>query len=228
MPLPPMPEHHHRGDASAGGQTLDRACMSDGGGARSARAAPRAAPNMPRVSITSWHPVSRPRRSARCPSASALAISRSCSASSTVVGLVDQHHGDAVARSRSGAAVAGCRGTSRRRSRAAGPCPRGRPGSRAVVDRCGHVLHGRSSRMSVDRSCRRVALAVLVGPKRAPDLGDLRARPRPASSAASRLRRSSGSVFDGRRLNHQSPTSTVSPSRRSWSSVGEVLRRPAR
>ena len=36
-------------------------------------------------------------------------------------------------------------------------------------------------------------------------------------SAASRLRRSSGSVFDGRRLNHQSPRSTVSPSSRSCS-----------
>src|SRR5690606_34576354 len=34
---------------------------------------------------------------------------------------------------------------------------------------------------------------------------------------ASRLRRSSGSVFDGRRLNHHDPASTVSPSSRSWS-----------
>ncbi len=37
---------------------------------------------------------------------------------------------------------------------------------------------------------------------------------------ASRLRRSSGSVFDGRRLNHQSPRSTVSPSSRSWAASG--------
>ncbi len=36
-----------------------------------------------------------------------------------------------------------------------------------------------------------------------------------AASGASRLRRSSGSVLLGRRLNHQSPQSTVSPSRRS-------------
>ena len=40
-----------------------------------------------------------------------------------------------------------------------------------------------------------------------------------ARSAASRLRRSNGSVLLGRRLNHQSPSSTVSPSRRSCSRV---------
>ena len=41
-------------------------------------------------------------------------------------------------------------------------------------------------------------------------------------SAASRLSRSSGSVFDGRRLNHQLPACRrVSPSRRSWSAPGE-------
>src|SRR5690606_25898519 len=38
-----------------------------------------------------------------------------------------------------------------------------------------------------------------------------------ARVAASRLRRRSGSVLEGRRLNHQSPRSTVRPSRRSWS-----------
>src|SRR5690606_31597517 len=42
-----------------------------------------------------------------------------------------------------------------------------------------------------------------------------------SASAASRLRRSRGSVFDGRRLNDQSPRSTVSPSRRSGASAGQ-------
>ena len=37
-----------------------------------------------------------------------------------------------------------------------------------------------------------------------------------SSVAASTLRRSSGSVLDGRRLNHHGPQSTVRPSRRSW------------
>src|SRR5438552_4525457 len=37
-----------------------------------------------------------------------------------------------------------------------------------------------------------------------------------ARDAASTLRRRSGSVLDGRRLNHQSPRSTVRPSSRSW------------
>ena len=41
-------------------------------------------------------------------------------------------------------------------------------------------------------------------------------RAQAAGVAASRLRRSRGSVLEGRRLNHQSPQSTVRPSRRSW------------
>ena len=37
-----------------------------------------------------------------------------------------------------------------------------------------------------------------------------------ADVAASRFSRNSGSVLDGRRLNHHDPQSTVRPSRRSW------------
>jgi hypothetical protein len=39
----------------------------------------------------------------------------------------------------------------------------------------------------------------------------------PSASAASTFRRRSGSVFDGRRLNHQSSAVTVSPSAQSTS-----------
>ncbi len=114
--------------------------------------------------------------------------------------LGDQHHRDVVADVVPATAAEGCRAAPRPRGSRAGPCPRGRRGSRAVRDRV--------SWSSVVRSVRTGDLGEQCGSRR---------RHTPSRSSASRLRRSSGSVFDGRRLNHHVPQSTVRPSSRSWS-----------
>ena len=65
---------------------------------------------------------------------------RSSSASSTVSGVVDQHDRDVVVDRVAALEARVVERLPRRRSRAAGPCPPGRPGSRAAAGR-GAMLH---------------------------------------------------------------------------------------
>ena len=120
------------------------------------------------------------------------------------LGLVDQHDRDVVAHRVAALQPRVVRARPRRRSTAAGPCPRGRPGSRAASGRVPRACLLPASRSSC------------LGADERQHLGGVRLARAPCRRA-SRLRRSSGSVLLGRRLNHQSPRSTVSPSRRSWS-----------
>ena len=128
------------------------------------------------------------------------------------LGLVDEHDRDVVLDGVAALQARVVERSPRPRSRGGGPCRRGRRGSRAAGDRgpwvrapCGGGGCGaRAERQPASMR----AWTSATWPAHL------------AASGASRLSRSRGSVFDARRLNHQSPRSTVRPSRRSWASSG--------
>ena len=140
-----------------------------------------------------------PRTSGLMPSASAFAVSRSCSASSTV-----------------SASSISMIGMSRRARVAA---LEARVVQRVLVgevEQRALVLGAREDleQLRVERHASTLLRSGQDPPRTSASTSAVCAS-HAARSGASRFRRSSGSVLLGRRLNHQSPKSTVSPSSRS-------------
>ena len=154
------------------------------------------------------------------PPASALAVRRACSASSTARRLVDQHDRDAVphrvAAVEPGVVEQVLVGEVQERALVLGT---GQHIDQERVERHGCVPSGRIGSGESGPGCS-AGVRVRVHRQAPEQSGDVRLHLGHVGGAgrgvgASTLSRSRGSVLDGRRLYHQSPRSTVSPSRRS-------------
>ena len=210
MPEPPMPS-----------TTMLRIVSA----AREARRRARVAAASCAAASCSGSPATASRKSSDCrsrhcskvglmPSASAFFVEPRVLGVVDGLGVVDEQVGDvAVEHAVAPLQPRVVQRCPRRRSRAAGPCPRGTRGSRAASGRAPCARSLAVERPSQPRTSASTS-AVCAS--------------HDSASGASRFKRSNGSVLLGRRLNHQSPQSTVSPSSRSCSQRGVLGRDAAR